>query len=352
MKHAFLFKLILLLAIVLRVWSLIHFFPPSLTWDETAIGYNAFGIITVHRDEWLKRFPLVFQSFGDYKEPLAIYTTAIFEVFFGQTALAVRFPTFIAGVMLVVASYFLAPEIFTGKKEGKRIALFVMFLTAISPWALHFSMIAFESMIATALAAWGAVFLCWGRRKQTWLLVSAVCYGLSLYTYHSAKIVVPLSILLFLFVYRKEFQKLWKSVVKFFVVLLIVCLPLLYVSVFGKANDRLSGSSFVFDAQGKLKAVQEIVPTFISHYMVHFSPSYLLLGGENTYRQSNMKDGILSPLEAMLIVIALVSMVVDKKRRAFWPLIAFILISVIPATLGNDVPHANRGLMGLPWMQL
>ncbi|PWU22837.1 hypothetical protein C5B42_04955, partial [Candidatus Cerribacteria bacterium 'Amazon FNV 2010 28 9'] len=24
----------------------------------------------------------------------------------------------------------------------------------------------------------------------------------------------------------------------------------------------------------------------------------------------------------------------------------------IPATLGNDVPHANRGLMGLPWMQL
>src|SRR6185369_5068180 len=104
MKYKLIFIFILLSAVFLRFWKL-GTFPPGFTWDEAAIGYNAWGILTVHRDEWLLRTPLSFRSFGDYKSPLAIYLTAVSEKVFGPTVYAVRFPVALASVFLVIASY-------------------------------------------------------------------------------------------------------------------------------------------------------------------------------------------------------------------------------------------------------
>ncbi|KKQ96399.1 MAG: hypothetical protein UT23_C0032G0001, partial [Candidatus Woesebacteria bacterium GW2011_GWA1_39_12] len=57
---------VILLALFLRVYKLGDI-PPSINWDEAAVGYNAFSIANFGRDEWGNVFPLVFKSFEDYK---------------------------------------------------------------------------------------------------------------------------------------------------------------------------------------------------------------------------------------------------------------------------------------------
>jgi hypothetical protein len=39
--------------------------PPNLYVDEVANGYNAYSILKTGRDEYGKKFPLSFRSFGD-----------------------------------------------------------------------------------------------------------------------------------------------------------------------------------------------------------------------------------------------------------------------------------------------
>ncbi len=359
MKYKFLFVLILILAVALRFFRL-GSFPPGFTWDEAAIGYNAYGILSVHRDEWLNRLPLSFRSFGDYKSPLLIYMVAASEVVLGVNEVAVRFPVALMSVLLVIGSYFLMLELIRNRllpleeKYAKRMALVVMFLVAISPWALHFSLIAFESMVATSLATWGTVLLLMGVRRESKLSMfgSGALYALSLYAYHSAKIVVPLSILFLIYLLRRHWRTKKRLIIVFFTACLLVGAPIAYLSVFGKANERFVGSSIVFDENQRIKPLAQLIPRLVSNFLAHFTSSYLLGGGEQTYRQSNMKDGILSPLEGILILSAIIFMLRDARLRSAKFIFGFIAISVLPATLGNDVPHANRALLGLPWFQI
>ncbi|NCQ11990.1 MAG: hypothetical protein GW809_07600, partial [Bacteroidetes bacterium] len=87
----FLVLSILVLSIFLRFYKL-GTVPHGMTWDEAAIGYNGFAIFNTRRDEWLQRLPVSFQSFGDYKAPLAIYLNGIFTYLFGLNLFAVRLP--------------------------------------------------------------------------------------------------------------------------------------------------------------------------------------------------------------------------------------------------------------------
>ena len=57
-KPVFWLILILALAAFLRFYK-IGQVPPSLNWDEVAIGYNAYSILKTGKDEWGVPFPLL-----------------------------------------------------------------------------------------------------------------------------------------------------------------------------------------------------------------------------------------------------------------------------------------------------
>lgn len=358
MKYKFFFLGILVAAILLRFWNL-GSFPPGLTWDEAAIGYNAYGLVTNHRDEWLNRTPLSFKSFGDYKSPLGIYLTALPVAVFGLNAFAVRLPVALSGVGMVAVGYFLAKEIikrFGSKIEDETLeksSLLVMALLAVSPWALHYSMIGFEANIAAFLSLFGCLGLFKIKENSWWAPVSAISFSLSLYAYHSAKIVVPLLILTILAVLgKKEVVSHLKKYLLFFGVCFLVALPLAYLSLFGKASDRLYSSTILTNENRQLRQLPEIATRFVSGFVSHLNPGYLFLGQESNYRQSNGIDGILSPFEGLLIVLAIFVVVRNQKLKVFRWLFIPIVISIIPAALGVDVPHSNRSLLGLFWWQM
>src|SRR3989344_4133954 len=117
MKRRFLWLLILILgfAFFIRAYKVTSV-PPSLSWDEVSIGYNAYSILKTGRDEHGRFLPIdTFVGYGDYKPPLAIYLTVPFVAVFGLTELAVRLPSVIAGTLAILLTYFLARELFRDK---------------------------------------------------------------------------------------------------------------------------------------------------------------------------------------------------------------------------------------------
>ena len=67
---------ILLIAAFLRFYKL-DSYPVSISWDEAAIGYNAYSIAQTGKDEYGQKFPVLFRSFNDYKLPGYIYLDAL-----------------------------------------------------------------------------------------------------------------------------------------------------------------------------------------------------------------------------------------------------------------------------------
>lgn len=349
MKTKAAFLLILLLSGILRLYQL-GVFPNGLTWDEAAIGYNAFGIAQVHRDEWLHRMPIVFRSFGDYKSPLLIYATSVLFLFFSPTAFLIRLPVALSGIGLVVVTFFLTRELlrrFGGITEYKKLhflSLTAMLFVTVSPWAIHFSRIGFESMLAAFLVAVGCLAWLFGRRNPYGWVVGSISFALSLYAYHSAKVVVPLFAIVLCVVLYRDISKSVRWFLMSSILAGVLLLPLGYASFFGKANDRALSTTII----GKPEAMTEL----LSHLKVQFSPSYLVFGNDITYRHSTKEVGVLYPLELGLLLIGVGSILLLKEYKKLWWVPTLFTISVLPAAIGLDVPHANRAILGLPWAQI
>ncbi|KKU47243.1 MAG: hypothetical protein UX67_C0044G0001, partial [Candidatus Woesebacteria bacterium GW2011_GWF2_46_8] len=205
LKNNSLFLLIVLLAIALR-FAGIEKVPPALNWDEISHGYNAYSILKTGKDEWGAVLPTIFRAYGDYKLPVYIYLTALSEAIFGLTALAVRLPGVLAGIVTVVFTYFLARKLFNPK-----VALLSSLLVAIEPWSLFLSRGAFEANLALALILPGFYFFLKGLKESKYLVLATFLLGLSVWTYNSARIFVPLMIAATKILYWKDLRVLWKK---------------------------------------------------------------------------------------------------------------------------------------------
>src|SRR6266705_1449855 len=164
-KYTFILIGIIMLAAILRFWQLGHV-PVSPDWDEVALGYDAYSIIHTGRDEFGKFLPVVLRSFDDYKPALYTYLTIPFVYVFGLSVFAVRVPSAIFGVLAVLATYFLAKELF----RNHSIALIAALLMAISPWSLQFSRVGFEANVGDALNVFAALFFV-KALKRPWLFI-------------------------------------------------------------------------------------------------------------------------------------------------------------------------------------
>jgi len=171
-------KFLLLIGIVLIALLLRFIFlgsiAPSLTWDETSWGYNAYSIGLDGRDEFGKLLPLTYlESFGDFKPPVYAYLDIFPIKIFGLNEFATRFPSAFFGTLTVLLTYFLVKEIFGKEKED--LALISSFMLAISPWHIMLSRAAFEANVANFFIVFGVfLFLKALRTKPIFLPLSVL----------------------------------------------------------------------------------------------------------------------------------------------------------------------------------
>ncbi|GIW60389.1 MAG: hypothetical protein KatS3mg087_1455 [Patescibacteria group bacterium] len=147
---------IILLFIITLLGGVLRFYqlgqtPQSLTWDEVAIGYNAYSILRTGRDEYGNFLPTSFRSFEDYKSPLYIYGTTLSLAIFGKSEFAIRFLSALTGTLTIPLLALWVVKIIG--KNNFSLALLTSLLCATSPWHLHFSRVAYESNLALFFCA-------------------------------------------------------------------------------------------------------------------------------------------------------------------------------------------------------
>ena len=351
---------ILVLAAVLRLVAITKS-PPSLYWEEAAIGYDAYSILKTGKDYHGNAFPLIaFPSFGDYKPSLYFYATVPSIAIFGLNDFAIRFPSAFSGVLTVLLVYLISKELF---KSKSKIPLLASFLLAISPWHLQFSRAGFEVNLATFLLTLGIYFLIKSLKNNFYFFLGAVVLGLSLYAYHGLRIIAPIFALIFTLTNWSKINFKWKIVSV--IVALIISWPILGNINNPQVKQRFQETSHftqssAINISNQLKEQDDnLISRLIHHryilwgrellqnYTNHFNLNFLFISGDNNPRHQTREFGLLYHWELITLFSAIYFFI---KRKHFFlnPIFLWILVAPTAAMLTKTTPHTLRFLPAAP----
>lgn len=393
------FGLIILLAVFLRVYKVDTLLSPY--WEEVALGYDAYSISETMKDHHGNFMPLVaFESFGDWKPSLYFYTIVPFIKLIGLNVLAVRLPSVLAGLGIVLGVYVLLKQILPRNliKDKPYLTLIGMFITAISPWAIMFSRAAWEVNLATELILWGVIcFIAFIKesknktKKHLALITSILFLALSMYTYHATRMIAPLigvSLIWLWFAQTDRSKRIGVSVRKFVVnnlytilfagLLTLALTAPIILSLSDKTTSQRFSETSIFsnlDIIEESNAAQFAQPNIIgkifyhrymlfgreilTNYLDHFTVDFLFLSGDQNPRHSSQYFGQLYHIELVYLLLGVYFVLSairktksdpykEEYKNYLWLLIAWLFISVIPASLTKTTPHALRILPALP----
>lgn len=348
--------LILVLAFILRfLWG--FSVPPSLNWDEASLGYNAYSILQTGKDEWGRQMPITFEAFGDFKLPGYVYSLVPFVALFGLNEFSVRLVSKIAGVLAVLLFYLLLKKI-TGNKNRASLGAFML---AVCPWHLFLSRVALEANLALTLVLAGFYFLISGFEKPKLLIISAFFIGVSLFTYNSARIFVPVFLFLLAIIYWESFWKLKKHLILPVLVLGFFIAIAGYLAVFEDSSSRYFWVSIV--DQGAVNFLNEsrgltnlpfpvnllvynrysyFFEQFVLNYTSYFSPSYLFFEGGSNHQFSVQGAGLLYLVELPLLLYGLWNLKKNKKTGLVF--LSWLLVAPIPGSVTREAPHVLRSI--------
>lgn len=359
--------LIVVIGVFLRFYQL-GVNPPSLDWDETSIGYNAYSILKTGADEYGNKFPLSIRSFDDYKPALYTYLTVPFIGMLGLNEFAVRVPSALIGVLSVLAIYFLVKELLQkwDKKHQEPIALVSAFFLAISPWHLQFSRAAFEGNIGLFFFISGLLFFFKAIRNGNFFYFSSLSFLLSLYSYHSFRLIVPLFLLSLLVIFWKSIFNFKKQAIIFLAILFVFSFPiwnsfletgietgarLSMVTIFSDPtviNDSITRIDYDKnnnDYIGSLFHNRRIVYGLaaVKGYLDHFNPDFLFIRGDGGVQHHAVNVGMLY-LWDLPFILAGIYHLFKKFNRFVLILFISFLLSPIPAAITTGTPHPVRAI--------
>lgn len=331
---------IIILATILRFYKL-NKIPLSLYWDETAIIYNAWSISLTGQDEWGSVWPLAFRSFGDYKAPLAIYTLAAIYKIIGLQESALRVLIAFSGLGTVVVTYFLANHFFS-----RKVGLISSALMAISPWAVNVSRVGFEATIALLLSAIGLLGLVSQKKGSLWWGSAALI--LSLYSYHSTKIVIPFLLIGLWIFLSPKLQKINIKIIVFWVIGLI---PLFYSSIFGHALARYESIFSITPEATAIRSTKTALQTTVENSLSQTNWRFWLNGQDGV----GLRHGVPGSgnIYWWQVPFAFVGILEAWRRQKIGKFILFwIIIGLLPSIVTSPAPHTIRSLLALIPLQL
>ena len=332
----------ILLGLIITFAGFLRFYkldqiPISLNWDEVAAGYNAYTIANWGADEYGNKFPIIFKSFADDKHPVHIYLTAVVVKLFGLTDFNIRATSAGIGVLSVFAIFFLARELFKSDLAGLLSSLFL----AVSPYHIHFSRGLWENNFALFFLIGGLSLFYVGIRKKNYLFpISFVFFGLSFFSYHSAKIVVPIVVLVAsLLNIKKIFANKKILILSIVVTMFFAGLIIAEPKILGFA--RINQTKFSEEMIAKSGSQINII---LNNYKKYFSYSYLFQTGDLGPRASIKVIGEFYKIDLILFFAGLIALFVKRKWQAMILILIWLLISPIPGAVSSFDPSAIRGI--------
>ena len=386
--------LIIALAFLLRAAFVGSF--PALYADEAAFGYNAYLLLHSGRDEFGRAWPMGLESFGDWKPPMSAWLSIPFIKLFGLNEFAVRLPSVILGTATVGIVYFLTREIL----KRSDLAAIATLLLAISPWHIVMSRMAMLVGIEVFFVSLGVLGLLRGLNSGSggrairsfsggWWIVSAIAFSGAVYSYYGSRVTVPLVLLSFFLVFRKDIASHLRSAFLSGCVGIVLLLPLFATAIRNPLvlTGRARTTSIFFNDNVRLqlwdsrtKAGLQHIPPFVTRffdnkfyyystdiirrYVQHFSPPFLFFQGDHQAPFRTTGIGVIHILDLPFFLIGLLAIrkimktglhVVedsdsgrDGKKALF--LCLYFFLAPFVASLTFLTPAANRSFnLVIPW---
>ncbi|HBK62405.1 MAG TPA: glycosyl transferase [Cyanobacteria bacterium UBA11166] len=322
--------IVILIAALLRVCFL-STIPNGFHQDEATIGYDAYSFLKTGRNQYGEFLPLFSKAFGDYNESMSRFITVPFIWIFGLTEFATRLPVALIGTITVLILYYLVKELFR-----ERIALYSALFFAISPWHIQFSRIAYTAILVPFFFCLALLFFLRSLRQPKYLSLSAIPFGLSIYTYNPARVFIPTFMLCLVIMF---WHHLWRNR-KQTLIACTIFLPI-FILLF----------SFWISPEGmtRVRTVGGLITDPIQimyNYISYFSPNFLFFRGDPFPRHSPLGIGELHLIELITVPVGVffLSKEESQKRNV---LLIWLLLYPIPAAL-TAPEHALRSIIGSP----
>jgi len=320
--------------------------PPSLNADEATNAYDAYSILKTGKDQYGTFLPLRFKSFGDYKLPLLTYLAIPFIKIFGLNELAIRLVNLPFVFFFPIIVYLLANELF-GKKL---ISLTASFLAAFSPGLQLLGRQAHEGYLTAFFMTTTFYFFIKfiKNKKINFFLLFNLFFLISLFGYHSARVWIGFFFLIIIyFIYKKIFPL--KNLVIFLGFISIFLITDYFYKPTRVAN------LLIFNNQGFTSKMKELqneskypflynkltvgVTEILNHYLVYFSPQFLVIEGDKNYRFGFPGVSPITYLEYIFIFVGLYYLFKNKEKFRH-----LILLSFLFSPLSGSLTWADQSI--------
>lgn len=316
--------------------------PPGLYVDEASIGYNAWTIAHYGVDEHGIHFPLFFEAFGEYKNPIYVYAVALLARFLPLTVAVERFPAAIFG--LAVVGFLTAAA--WRLTASRLITLGTLVLTALTPWLIIESRVGFETISMVALLA--AALWCLSARTPTprQFGIAGVFLAFAIYGYTTARLeVLLLAIAIGGAWGLARTAGWWRSLVP-------IAAGYVVLGIYALLNPgALTGRFELISIWSDGAPLGVVINRFLVNYVTYFSPNFLFLQGDANPRQNTEIGGMLLWVMVPLLIAGILVCWERRREPLVRFLIAAILLAPIAAALTNNgTPHALRSSVMLPFL--
>ena len=167
--------------------------PAGMNQDEASIGYDSWAIANYGVDRNGYHNPVYPVAWGAGHGPFYMYAASFFIKLFGNSLFVYRLPQALLGILSVFVLYLLL------KKTTDRFTAYMgALLLCVSPWHIISSRWGLDANPAPFLILFGLYFFVKGcQDKKTWsYALAGALFSLSLYTYASTYIVVPIMLII------------------------------------------------------------------------------------------------------------------------------------------------------------
>jgi 4-amino-4-deoxy-L-arabinose transferase-like glycosyltransferase len=369
--------LIILLSFFLRFYKLGDV-PIGFHRDEASFGYNAYALLETGREMAGDFMPLHLESLLNSPAGYS-YASIPFIYFFGLNEFSVRAPGALFGSLTVLIVFFLVKELFRtiqnkGSTLGEKLGLISALFLALSPWHINLSRVSAENVLVVFFISLGVLlYLQWVRKEKfPLLLLSIVCFAITLTLYQAPRAFLPLFLpLLFLFFHPKPLRK--KIIAPVILFLLIIVIPVISIlsshnltqrirmlSIFQHPATQLVLDEQIREDQGSGVTVTRFFHnkvtnyslTFFENYFNHFSYNFLFMdkGYPDRYRVPQM--GLLYLFELPLLLFGIWKLFINHKKQAVF-LSGWILLAPFGSALTyDDIPNLQRTLIIFPALSI
>lgn len=212
--------------------------PGGINQDEAFSAYEALSLMRYGKDSFGYSFPVYLTTWGSGMSALNSYLMIPFMSLFGIHTWVVRLPQMITSCLSLLIMYQLFYRLF-----DKKAAFIALLYLAVCPYHIMMARWGLDCNLAPAFLLFGFYFFVCGVENNRYYLLSALCYGLSLYSYATVWPVVPFMIALqFAYVlYTRQFR-LNRYTILFVLILGCMAAPLflfLFVNFGNKAAIKL-----------------------------------------------------------------------------------------------------------------